>query len=95
MQGVVRFGKKSKSRIRDVGGKQGYLFPSLTNSEILVPKMLLQLYVKIGCWQLRRRKKILLFYANQQGMREAVMSGKDKIFKDKFAKKFQRQQPLL
>ena len=31
----------------------------------------------------------------KQDMRKAVMSGKDKIFKNKFAKKFQRQQPLL
>ena len=38
-----------------------YLFRSLPNSGILVPKMLLQLYVKIGCWQFRIRKKILVF----------------------------------
>ena len=41
------------------------------------------------------KEEDIAFYADQQGIREAVMSGKDKIFKDKFAKKFQRQQPLL
>ena len=41
------------------------------------------------------KDEVIAFYADQQGIRVAVMSGKDKIFKDKFAKKFQRQQPLL
>ena len=41
------------------------------------------------------KEEDIAFYAGQQGMRKAVMSSKDKIFKDKFAKKFQRQQRLL
>ena len=41
------------------------------------------------------KEEDIAFYADQQGIREAVTSGKDKIFRDKFAKKFQRQQPLL
>ena len=40
------------------------------------------------------KEEDIAYYADQQGIWEAVMSGKDKIFKDKFANKFQQQQPL-
>ena len=72
---------KSKSRIRDVGGKRALFVWSMTNSWILVPKMLLQLHVKIGCWQLRIRKKILLFMPNNKACGKLLCQAKTRSLK--------------
>ena len=83
VQGVVRFGKKQESDSRCRRKTSVIYFGGLTDSEILVPKMLLQLYVKIGCWQFRIKKKILLFMPTNK----ACGSSNVRQRQDLFAKK--------
>ena len=74
----MRFGKKQESD--DVGGKQALFISELAK--------LWHIGAKDGVATVREnrmltvldKKEDIAFYADQQGMREAVMSGKDKIF---------------
>ena len=72
---------KSKSRIRDVGGKRALFMSQLAKLWDIGAKD------EDGVATIREnrlltvsdKEKDIAFYADQQGMREAVMSGKDKI----------------
>ena len=86
---------KNKSRIRDVGGKQALFISELDKLWNIGAKDAVATICENRLLTASNKKEDIAFYSDQQGMREAVMSGKDNIFKDKFAKKFQRQQPLL
>ena len=85
---------KNKNRIRDVGGKHALFISELDKLWNIGAKDAVATICENRLLTASNKKEDIAFYADQQGMREAVMSGKDKIFKDKFAKKFQRQQPL-
>ena len=71
---------KNKSRIRDVGGKRALFISELAK--------LWDIGAKDGVGTIRENRLLtvsdkeedIAFYAEQQGMREAVLSGKDKIF---------------
>ena len=86
---------KSKSRIRGVGGKRASFIWELDKFWHIGAKHALATTRENRLLTASDKEENIGFYADQQGIREAVLSGKDKIFKDKFAKKFQRQQPLL
>ena len=86
---------KSKSRIRDVGGKRALFISELAKLWDIGAKDAVATIRENRLLTASDKEEYIAFYAHLQGMREAVMSGKDKVFKDKFAKKFKRQQPLL
>ena len=86
---------KSKSRIRNVDRKRALFISELDKLWDIGAKDAVATIRKNRLLTASDKKKDIAFYADQQDKREAVMSGKDKIFKDKFAKNFQRQQPLL
>ena len=56
-----------------------YLIPSLTNSGILVPKNAVATIRENRLLTVSDKEEDIAFDAHQQDMREAVMSGKDKI----------------
>ena len=68
---------KSKSRIRDVGGKQALFVWSMTNFWIIGAKDAVATTRENRLLTASDKEKDIAFYAEQQGMREAVMSGKD------------------
>ena len=86
---------KTMSRIRDVDGKRALFISELDKLCDIGAKGAVATIRENRLLTSSDKEKDIVFYADHEGMREAVTSGKDKMFKDKFAKKFQRQQPLL
>ena len=74
---------KSKSRIRDVGGKRALFVSELAKLWDIGAKDAVATIREIRLLTVsdkKEDKEDIAFYADQKGMREAVMSGKDKIF---------------
>ena len=71
---------KSKSRIRDVGGKRALFISELTKFWDISAKDDVATIRENRLLTVSYKEEDVAFYADQQGMREAVLSGKDKIF---------------
>ena len=71
---------KSKSRIRDVGGKRELFISELAKFWDIGAKDAVATIRENRLLTVSDKEEDIGFYADQQSMREAVMSGKDKIF---------------
>ena len=71
---------KSKSRIRDVGEKRALFISELAKLWDIGAKDGVATTRKNRLLTVSDKEEDIAFYADQQGMREAAMSGKDKIF---------------
>ena len=67
---------KSKSRIRDVGGKRALFISELAKLWDIVAKDAVATIRENRLLTAAEKEEDIAFYADQQGMREAVMSGK-------------------
>ena len=74
---------KSKSRIQDVGGKRALFISELAKLWDIGAKGTVATLRENRLLTVSGKEEDTAFYADQQGMREAVMSGKDKIFLQK------------
>ena len=74
---------KSKSRIQDVGGKRALFISELAKLWDIGAKDTVATIRENRLLTVSGKEEDIAFYADQQGMREAVMSGKDKIFSQK------------
>ena len=70
---------KSKSQIRDVGGKRALFISELAKLWDIGAKDDVATIRENWLLTVSDKEEDIAFYADQQGMREAVMSGKDKI----------------
>ena len=71
---------KSKSRIRNVGGKRALFISELAKLWDIGANDAVATINENRLLTVSDKEKDIGFYADQQSMREAVMSGKDKIF---------------
>ena len=71
---------KSKSRIRDVGGKRALFISELAKLWDIGAKDAVATICENRLLTVSEKEEDIGFYADQQSMREAVMSGKDKVF---------------
>ena len=71
---------KNKSRIRDVGGKRALFISELAKLWDIGAKDAVGNIRENRLLTVSDKEEDIAFYAEQQGMREAVLSGKDKIF---------------
>ena len=71
---------KSKSRIRDVGGKRALFISELAKLWDIGVQDAVATIRENRLLTVSDKEEDIAFYADQQGMQEAVMSSKDKIF---------------
>ena len=71
---------KSKSRIRDVGGKRALFISEFDKLWDIGTKNAVATICENRLLTVSDKEEDIAFYADQQGMREAVMAGKDNIF---------------
>lgn len=86
---------KSKSRVRDVGGKRALFESELDKLWDIGADDAVKTIRENRMLTASDKDQDIAFYADQQSMRKAIMLGKDKIFKDKVEKMIQRRQPPL